>query len=129
MSSSSQSRPVDALVVDDDPLIRACLSRLLESVGLVVAAAGDGRQALDLLRGAGARPALVLTDLEMPVLGGRQLVAELRRTPELASLPVIVLSGSPERCPGATLQLPKPFDIDEVLHAVAVLAPRRSLAS
>ena len=79
------------LVVDDDPLMRSILTRFLESRGYVVETAGNGRQALETL-GAGPAHAAVLLDLNMPVLGGIDTLASIKRT--MPELPVIVLTAA-----------------------------------
>jgi serine/threonine-protein kinase len=76
------------------------------------------------------RPDLIVTDLDMPVMNGIELVAEIRARPELAEIPVIVLSaiGGPadwsllDRL-GANAFVGKPFDAQQLLsvaHAVAI---------
>jgi signal transduction histidine kinase/DNA-binding response OmpR family regulator len=76
------------LVVDDDPINRLLLHTFLEPIGFSVVEAADGRQALDLFRA--HRPALVLTDLKMPIMDGREFAAALRQEPDLPTLPPIV---------------------------------------
>ena len=77
------------LVVDDDKELRAVIAALLEANGWSVAIAGDGVEALGLVRV--SVPDVVLTDLEMPVMGGPELTRILRPLP----LPprVILMSG------------------------------------
>jgi CheY-like chemotaxis protein len=88
------SRPV-ILVVDDDGDQRSVLADLLEDEGYEVAQAGNGRLALErLLDRERARPALILLDLGMPIMPGRELLSILTTRPELARIPVILLSGS-----------------------------------
>ncbi|MEZ5101865.1 MAG: response regulator [Thermoleophilia bacterium] len=99
------SEPV-VLVVEDDGddvfRLRRALARLRASASLRVV--GDGEAAVAYLRGHGeyadrARhplPALVLLDLKLPLLGGHEVLAELRADRVLASLPVVVLTASPD---------------------------------
>jgi two-component system cell cycle sensor histidine kinase/response regulator CckA len=61
------------LVVDDDSAVRMLVARALESSGYAVIVAGDGAQALELLERRGAGIHLVLTDIQMPRLGGLEL--------------------------------------------------------
>ncbi len=78
------------LVVDDDPVIRALVTARLRGRGYAVAACANG---LDALAHASATPVEVaVTDLEMPGLGGLELIARLRREQPLAR--IIVLSGT-----------------------------------
>ena len=83
------------LVVDDDPDNRAFVGYLLSSEGYAVATASDGREALRHL--ADLQPAVILLDLEMPVMDGRNFRQhQLQLAPPLRSIPVIVYSGSDE---------------------------------
>ncbi len=81
------------LVVEDDPSIRDALAQVLGIGGYDVEAASDGAAALGRLR-AGLRPGLVLCDLVMPTMDGWELCAEMARHPELARIPVVVLSAA-----------------------------------
>jgi two-component system, cell cycle sensor histidine kinase and response regulator CckA len=80
------------LVVDDEDALRAAIRRLLEAQGYQVIEAPNGATALQLLEDSAApKVSLVLTDLRMPVMDGRQLAAALaRRHP---SLPIVFMSG------------------------------------
>src|SRR5215207_9471346 len=107
------------LVADDEPAIRDLLAVLLEAAGHRVLRAADGEEALALL--VGARPDLLITDHAMPGPTGLDLIDYLRAHPALA-VPVILLSATargPARAP--TVLLAKPFDVDQLLGAVAAL--------
>ncbi len=77
------------LVVDDDMLVRKVLKKYISSLGYKVDTAEDGRGALDMLRSFPYD--LVLTDLQMPRLGGIELLKEMFR--EYPDIPKIVLTG------------------------------------
>jgi CheY-like chemotaxis protein len=79
------------MVVEDDPDIRQLFAEVLEANGYRVLQAGNGKDALDLLR-AGAAPALIFLDLMMPVMSGPELLEVLALDPELARVPVVVVS-------------------------------------
>lgn len=103
------------LVVDDDAINRALLVASLEEQGFSCRMAGDGRQALDILRNAAID--VVLLDLLMPQMDGFQVLEEMKSDLHLRYIPVIVISAVEEmeslvRCieMGATDYLPKPFD-------------------
>jgi CheY-like chemotaxis protein len=85
--------PSRILIVDDDDDSRSFMKELLEGDGYVVSEAGDGSVALDLLTSAPA-PALVILDLEMPVMSGRELIEAMKADATLVNLPVLVVSGS-----------------------------------
>jgi CheY-like chemotaxis protein len=128
------NRPL-LLVVDDDCEVRELIRSALEPEEYEVACCPDGREALRFMREE-RRPALVLLDLMMPVMNGWELVEELRGDPELASIPVLVLTaagthwGYPvprER----VLEKPFPLEtllehIDAALHARLPAEPARA---
>lgn len=79
------------LVVDDSMLIRHTVCRFLEARGFEVESATNGAEALEKL--AESRPAVVITDLEMPRMTGLELISALKARPETANIPVVVLAG------------------------------------
>ncbi len=108
------------LVVDDVPESRAVLVHLLESLEFGVAQAKNGTEALNMVRA--ARPDLVVTDVVMPEMDGRELTRRLRELPDLARVPVIVVSAAASarveeewRALGADAFITKPIDTEELL--------------
>lgn len=110
------------LVVEDDAPLREALSDTLELAGYSVMAAGDAQQALAWLeKGA---PGLVLSDVQMPGMDGHALLRTIKaRRPEI---PVLIMTayGQIERAveamrEGASDYLPKPFEPERLLAAVA----------
>ncbi len=103
------------LIVDDNEMNRDMLSRRLEKQGHTIAAAENGRRALDLLR---AEPFdLVLLDVMMPEMNGYQTLEAIKSDSLLRHVPVIMISAVDEvesvvRCieMGAEDYLPKPFN-------------------
>jgi CheY-like chemotaxis protein len=81
------------LVVDDDPVVRKVLHRTLERAGYVVVLASDGLRALHLLEDNETLD-LLITDVLMPGLDGRELVQALRRDPRFTLLPTIIMSAT-----------------------------------
>jgi two-component system cell cycle sensor histidine kinase/response regulator CckA len=109
------------LVVEDDPSVRMLVGRVLRDAGYAVLHAGGPAEAIELA--AGAPVDLLLTDVVMPGMSGRELVAALRATRR--DLPVLYMSGhtgdvvmSDGRGDAAVAFLPKPFDHSELLAAV-----------
>lgn len=80
------------LVIDDDSSFRNEVSELLRGEGFPVVGAPHGRAALDYLRSHDL-PSLVLLDLTMPIMDGWELYREMKRDAQLASVPVVVVSG------------------------------------
>jgi CheY-like chemotaxis protein len=79
------------LVVDDDRDIRDSLIEVLEEHGHPAVGAGNGLEALEVLRTRPA-PCLILLDLMMPVMDGRQFRDEQLKHPAWAAIPVLVIS-------------------------------------
>jgi CheY-like chemotaxis protein len=114
--------PVDRsiLIVEDDADLREMMADLLALEGYRAATASNGREALEYLRQTGI-PGLILLDLMMPVMDGWEFRREQRRDPELAPIPVIVLSAlDPQRAAdiGGNAFLKKPLDFDRLIDLV-----------
>jgi CheY-like chemotaxis protein len=101
MSADAAAEPIEILLVEDDPgdvlLTREAFADHKLRNRLVVF--GDGREALAYLRRTGryaaaTPPDLILLDLNLPGLDGRDLLAVLAEDPELADIPVVVLTNS-----------------------------------
>lgn len=114
------------LVVDDDACVREVSCRMLQRLGYAVAAAVNGRDALDYYRANPGWSDLVLLDLAMPVMDGYDCCLELRRINPLVR--VVVMTGQPPkvRDPGwcgdaVRTILYKPFTAD-ALHAAVCRA-------
>ena len=111
------------LVVDDSISVRRGVARQLHGLGFDVHEVSDGLEALGRLRS--SRYGLVVTDLEMPRLDGFALLAEMKRSPALSDIPVIVAStrGDPETRRrvlelGAQALLSKPVEPPELARIV-----------
>lgn len=79
-----------ALVVEDAPVARELLCGILRSLGLQVDEAAEGKAGL--ARARCAPPDLILTDIEMPYMNGLEMISELKRSPSLSSIPIVVLT-------------------------------------
>jgi CheY-like chemotaxis protein len=111
------------LLVDDESNMRFVLRIILESGGYEVVAAQHGAAALEALRRSGAD--LVLTDLMMPVMSGRELVERLRADQETADIPIVVVTATHELVlPNADAVIAKPFDDEELLAVVRSLTEK-----
>ena len=118
------------LVVDDEQLIREACSAALSDLGLTVILAEDGKDALERAREEGQAISVVITDLDMPILGGRGLIEALRGL--LPNTPIIVTSGAVEDEESAFLRqdprvravLQKPFSLAQLAAAVGQATER-----
>ena len=80
-----------ALVVDDSMLIRHTVCRYLEERGWRVETVTDGAEAVEALQY--LRPHLIVTDMMMPRMTGSELITELKKDPQTAEIPIILLCG------------------------------------
>jgi CheY-like chemotaxis protein len=83
--------PNVALVVDDSMLIRHTVCRFLEAHGFTVESATNGQDALEVLKR--IRPDVVITDMQMPKMGGAELITALKAEPETVDIPIVILAG------------------------------------
>ncbi len=107
------------LVVDDEPEIVELVSLLLDGEGRRLLAAHDGQQALEMARR--EKPDLLLTDVMMPRLDGRELCRQVKADPATDHVRVALMSAMRTLEPGecrADALIPKPFDLDEVVATV-----------
>ena len=86
------ARPQDktVLVVDDEPNVRDYLAQILRDAGFNVATAGDGSEAMDLIRA--SPPDFISLDLVMPRKSGHKLLYELRKDRKLSQIPVLIVT-------------------------------------
>ena len=112
------------LVVDDEPMVRALIARVLRDAGYEVVAVADGCAALDAARGAEVGFDLVVTNNYMPGLNGAELIARVRE--DFPSLPILHIDdisrkrldqGLPDDIP----TLYKPFSVATLREAVRKL--------
>ena len=127
-----QSRPVEVLLVEDNPgdvrLTQEALKDGRVLVNLTVAA--DGVEAMDVLNKRGnyqnaARPDLILLDLNLPRKNGREVLEEIKADDDLKRIPVIVMTTSKAEQDlyrvynlNANCYITKPVDLDEFLNVV-----------
>jgi chemosensory pili system protein ChpA (sensor histidine kinase/response regulator) len=111
------------LVVDDSITVRRVTQRLLQREGYRVSLAADGLQALERLQQ--ERPAVVLSDIEMPRMDGFDLARNIRADESLAGLPIIMITSriaekhrDHARTLGVNHYLGKPYSEEELLRLV-----------
>ncbi|MEJ6021437.1 response regulator [Ramlibacter sp. PS4R-6] len=120
------------VVMEDDAGTRVLIASVLKKDGHQVLAAEDGVQGLALLRA--EVPDLVISDVQMPGLNGFDMLAEMRRDPRLAAVPVILLTSLQERAhmrigmtTGADDYITKPFRAAELRQAVDAQLNKRAV--
>ncbi len=138
MSPSMEAAPRATkriLIVDDEPDVVSYLEMLLQDNGYDTLTAEDGAQGLDLARK--EKPDLVTLDISMPKASGTRFYKAIRSEPDLASIPVVIVTGvtghggdayAYERFIGRRTLVPppdgyfpKPIDRDEFLAALRKL--------
>jgi two-component system phosphate regulon response regulator PhoB len=113
------------LVVDDEPVLRAIMREILNEEGYTVIEATDGRVMLEIL--ARERPDLVLMDVMMPGVDGREAYRQLRSRPEHRDVPVVMMSAAvqPDGLdPSIAGFMAKPFDLNQLVDLVVHLIGR-----
>jgi len=126
--TAGADRPRDILLVEDDAADALLVQEALRARGAArsIAWVPDGLAALELLRDPGfTRPDLIVVDLNMPRMNGRELLAVLKADAELKTIPVVVLTTSDapadiraayER--HANAYIAKPVNLDDFVDAV-----------
>jgi two-component system phosphate regulon response regulator PhoB len=127
MTTGPRTRPT-VLVCDDEPVLRMLVRATLDDGRYTIVEACDGEQALERVRA--DHPDVILLDMMMPGRSGSEVLLELRRNPETAATPVIMLTARAQAADreamdlaGATHYLTKPFSpvglaalVEEVLQ-------------
>jgi chemosensory pili system protein ChpA (sensor histidine kinase/response regulator) len=122
------------LVVDDSITVRRVTQRLLQREGYRVSLAADGLQALERLQQ--ERPAVVLSDIEMPRMDGFDLARNIRADDSMAGLPIIMITSriaekhrDYARTLGVNHYLGKPYSEEELLRLVRAYTSEPALAA
>jgi two-component system response regulator CpxR len=119
------------LLVEDDPDVRDVLEDELEQGGYTVIPAANGKQALDfLILNRPEKADVVILDLMMPMVSGWEVLDRMHANPQLAEIPVIVLSavsldrpdalgGRPRGTVNVRKFIPKPFSLRQIFDALS----------
>jgi len=117
------------LIVDDDPLLLELVEHKLAAHGYRVLTAADG--AVGLLRARTDEPDVIVLDIMMPMLDGRQMLQELQADRTLSAVPVVMLTARHGENDvvralelGAADYLAKPFSPDELVARIDRLVPK-----
>lgn len=119
------------VVVDHSTTVRKMIKFVLEHHGFHIVEACDGTKALATLGQYGKdRVSLMFTDLDIPDLGGIELIRQVRNHPQHGRLPIILMANSAEVCSGqgrlagASALLVKPLNIQRILETVQMVVGR-----
>ncbi len=117
-----ETRPV--LIVEDDAAIRDLLLITLDDEGIPAIAVDNGLDALNAVRQ--RDPALILLDLDLPVIDGEGVLRFLRSIG--CDVPVLLMTADPRgnelgSGDGVSGHVPKPFNLDDLLKAITLLGP------
>ncbi|KRD96227.1 two-component system response regulator [Bosea sp. Root381] len=114
------------LTVDDSPSVRQMIKLVLGPAGHNVVEAGDGSEGLAKAKAQAFD--LVITDLNMPVMNGMQMIKALRGLPSFMGVPIVFLTTESDdavkqeaKAAGATGWITKPFKPEQLLAVVAKL--------
>jgi two-component system chemotaxis response regulator CheY len=117
------------LVVDDSSTMRQMVAYTLKNAGYDVVEAGNGKEAVGKLNG-GTKPALVVTDLNMPEMDGITLIAEIRKMAAFKFTPILMLTTESAddkkkagQAAGATGWIVKPFNPEQMLKVIQKVLP------
>jgi two-component system chemotaxis response regulator CheY len=117
------------LVVDDSVTMLLSLKTTLTMHGFQVETANQGLAALDKLK-SGLKPNLILTDINMPVMGGMELIGKVRALPGFRFIPILTLTTESEATKrdegkrlGATGWLVKPIAGDDLIKVIKKVLP------
>ena len=112
------------LIVDDEPDVRFLIRLIFEQAGHQVTEAPNGAAALKHI--VEQLPDLVVTDIMMPVMNGAELMARLRADPVMSGIPILAVTGNPDRAGAADATLTKPFSPEELATVGASLLKARA---
>lgn len=125
---------VKALIVDDSRALRRLMGDLLRSLSIEVSEATNGREALYWLR-ENALPDIALVDWNMPIMDGLEFLREVRRTPSLRRLPVMMVTTETEMdqmvralSAGANEYVMKPFTKEMIAEKLQLLGVLEEVA-
>jgi DNA-binding response OmpR family regulator len=111
------------VLVDDEPNIRETVAFILEAEGIEVETGADGVEGLEAVKR--CKPKVVLLDVMMPRMDGYEVCREIRNTPALAGVFVMILTARGQKSDevkalevGADLYMSKPFDDEVVLQVI-----------
>jgi CheY-like chemotaxis protein len=118
--SAAHNHLASILVVEDDIDIRSALVQILRMEGHTTAEAANGKEALEYIRN-NPKPCMVLLDMMMPIMTGRQFLDVFKNEPDSSSVPVVIISAVADRIDtsGAKEFIRKPLEVSKLLEVIA----------
>ncbi|MGE5373284.1 MAG: response regulator [Solirubrobacterales bacterium] len=113
------------LFADDSPVIKKIVKKTVEGMNYELLSANDGKEALTLLAQEAASVKLILSDWNMPVMNGFELLTAVKGNPAFKHIPVIMITTEAEKAninkaiqAGAANYILKPFNTDELVSKI-----------
>ncbi len=117
------------LLIDDEPMYFKMMAKGLEKAGYQLEYARTGQEGLAMI--AAKNPDIIVVDLKLPDINGFEIIKRLRDNPDFSHIPIIVITGKRELedkleafALGADDYLVKPFEVDELVARIGILARR-----
>lgn len=120
------------LIVEDNRDLRSYIGSILTRRGFMTSVAVDGQEGI--AKAFSSKPDLILTDLMMPKKSGLDLISEIRSSPDLKGIPIVLLTAKADDSTrretiteGANAYLPKPFHDEELIQVIVNLLELKSV--
>ena len=118
--SNSHSSEFLVLIIDDDHNIRDTIKEIFELEDCRVLTARNGKEGLEVLRKASPKPQLIILDMMMPIMSGREFLDIILADTELSQIPVYIFSANadPEQVYGSQGLIKKPADYSDIYNLI-----------
>ena len=112
----------NVLIVEDDKDVRESMKDALELEGYEVTTANNGREGLEVLKKTPTPPCIILLDILMPEMGGREFMDNLKKDYTLAEIPVLIHSSiaNKDNTTGSIGFIKKPADLLTILQTIKI---------
>jgi CheY-like chemotaxis protein len=117
--------PKKVLVVDDNRTLRKWMEKTLSAEGYIVLTAGDGKEGLDVA--SRELPDLIVSDIDMPIMDGGEMVSKLKASNRTKYIPVVFLSGLIRKDEGTPESSNDVFYMSKMSKPVELIAVVRNM--
>jgi CheY-like chemotaxis protein len=125
MSRTLMPKKNKVLIIEDDHDIRVCFRDILESYNFDIYSATNGKDAFTLLNSIDELPALIISDLSMPIMDGNEFVQEKNKVEKLKAIPVLIVSANVEKVSVSDVAvMSKPVDMNTFVNKVYEYVPQ-----